>query len=97
MPCLKRVSSGLVPEHRVEEASSLDLSFPRFDKDAELTVLPADLAVLMVDVAARQSAGPTAAGWAKIGRLPSEETLFAPVHGAFNGPVATALLKWKDE
>lgn len=75
----------------------MDLSFPRFDKDTELTDLPSDLAVLMVGIAARQAASPTAAGWARINRAPENIALFAPLDGAFNGAVATALMKWKDE
>ncbi len=86
-------SLGTLPRSR----KRLDLSFPRFDKDSELTDLPADLAVLMVGIAARQAASPTAAGWARINRSSDDETLFAPLSGAFNGPVATALMKWKDE
>ena len=75
----------------------MDLSFPRFDKDVELTVLPPDLAVLMAGVAARQAASPTAAEQARIGRVDTEATLFAPLDGAFNGTVAAALMRWKDE
>lgn len=75
----------------------MDLSFTRFDRDVELTTLPADLAVLMVGVVARQAASPTAFRHARIASNPPTATLFAPVHGAFNGPVATALMRWKDE
>ncbi len=75
----------------------MDLNFPRFDKDIELTDLPPDLAVLMVGIAARQAASPTAAGWARITRSSEDTALFAPLSGAFNGAVATALVKWKDE
>ena len=42
----------------------MDQFFPRFDKAAELTELPEDLAVLMVGIAARQAAsrrGPSVA------------------------------------
>ena len=92
MPSLNE-SNGIVSWSR----KRLDLSFPRFDKDSELTELPADLAVLMVGIAARQAASPTAAGWARINRSSDDETLFAPINGAFNGAVATALMKWKDE
>lgn len=75
----------------------LDLGFPRFDRAHELAELPDDLAVLLVGVAARQAASPTAVGWARIGRISPQETLFAPLHGAFNGPVASAILRWKEE
>jgi hypothetical protein len=75
----------------------LDLSFSRFDRDAELTVLPGELAVLIVGIAARQAASPTAAVQAGFVRTTVDATLFAPLHGAFNGPMAKALIRWKDE
>ena len=75
----------------------MDQFFSRFDKAVELTELPEDLAVLMVGIAARQAASPTAARWALMGRRGPEETLLAPVHGAFNGPVAEAMMRWKEE
>ena len=79
----------------------MDLSFPRFDRDAEVTVLPADLAVLMVGITARQAASPTAAAQARASTrfvLASfDSRLLAPLHGAFNGPMAAALTGWKDE
>ena len=75
----------------------MDLSFPRFDRDAEVTILPGDLAVLIVGIAARQAASPTAAVQAGFARATIDPQLFAPLHGAFNGPMATALTRWKDE
>lgn len=75
----------------------MDLSFPRFDCDAELTVLPGDLAVLMVGVAARQAASPTALAQASVMLGPIDTRLFAPVDGAFNGAMARALVRWKEE
>ncbi|MBB3588157.1 hypothetical protein [Sphingomonas sp. BK481] len=75
----------------------MDLSFPRFDREAELTVLPGDLAVLIVGIAARQAASPTAAVQAGFSRGTIDPKLFAPVHGAFNGPMADALTRWKQE
>ena len=75
----------------------MDLSFTRFDRDAELTVLPGDLAVLIVGIAARQAASPTAAVQAGFARTTIDPTLFAPLHGAFNGPMAAALIQWKSE
>ena len=72
--------------------------FPfRFDRSARLTALPPDLAVLMVQVAARQASSPTAIGYARSARVPLDAPLFAPLDGAFNGPVARTLMKWKDE
>ena len=75
----------------------MDLSFSRFVSDGEVTALPGDLAVLMVGVAARQAASPTAlahagCGAAALGALP-----FAPGDGAFNQPVAQLLAQWKQE
>ena len=75
----------------------MDQFFSRFDKAVELTVLPEELAVLMVGIAARQAASPTAAHWARLGCNGPEETLLAPLGGAFNGPVADAVMRWKQE
>ena len=76
----------------------MDLSFSRFVPDGEMSLLPAELAVLMVGVAARQAASPTAlaqAGCSRglTGREP-ERGLFAPPDGAFNGPLAALLAQW---
>jgi hypothetical protein len=73
----------------------LDLSFNRFDRDSELTVLPPDLAVLMVGVTARQAASLTAAVQASLTRATPDPALFAPLDGAFNGPMARALAQWR--
>ncbi len=75
----------------------MDLSFTRFDRDAEVTELPGDLAVLIVGIAARQAASPTAVVQASFARTTVDPKLFAPLHGAFNGPMAAALTRWKDE
>jgi hypothetical protein len=72
----------------------LDLSFAPFDRDAELTVLSGDLAVLMVGVAQRQAASPTAAAQARWSAA-ADPLLFRPLHGSFNGPMATAALRWR--
>jgi len=79
----------------------LDLSFSRLVPETEL-LLPADLAVLMVGVAARQAASTTAlaqAGFAQAayGANGGDTPLFAPLHGAFNGPMARLLMQWKRE
>ena len=74
----------------------MDLSFTPFDRDAELHVLPGDLAALMVGVVQRQAASPTAAAqrrWAAA----ADPLLFQPLHGAFNGPMAAAMLEWRKE
>jgi hypothetical protein len=70
----------------------LDLSFAPFDRDAELTVLSGD--VLMVGVAQRQAASPTAAAQARWSAA-ADPLLFRPLHGSFNGPMATAALRWR--
>lgn len=75
----------------------MDLSFSRFDTHTEVTVLPADLAVLMMGVTARQAASPTAAVAAMASALAPPDRLFAPLHGAFNGPMAAQIRCWKDE
>lgn len=74
----------------------MDLSFNRFDKETLVTQLPADLAVLMVGIAARQAASFTAIAQTRLLQVGEETVLFAPAHGAFNGPVATVLLRWKE-
>jgi hypothetical protein len=75
----------------------LDLSFTRFDRASELSMLPADLAVLMVGVAARQAASVTAG--VQIGMaldLSSNATSrFAPADGRFSPETARALAEWK--
>lgn len=75
----------------------MDLSFTRFDRIAEVTVLPADLAVLMVGVAARQAASRTATIEAAFTRVLVDPRLFAPLDGAFNGAMASALMRWKEQ
>lgn len=72
----------------------MDLSFNRFDRDTELTVLPPDLAVLMVGATARQAASRTAAIQAGFTRGSPDPSLFSPLDGAFNGPMARALARW---
>jgi hypothetical protein len=77
----------------------LDLSFTPFDRDQELIAWPGDLAALMIGVAARQGASPTAMAQAELanGELWAPEAgLFAPEDGAFNGKVAAALKLWKE-
>ena len=89
---------GLNTPFRSAGASiALDLSFPRFDRETELTVLPGDLAVLIVGVAARQAASHTAVVQAGFTRDAVDPKLFSPLHGAFNGPMANALTRWKEE
>lgn len=84
----------------------MDLSFAPFDRHREVTLLPGDLAVLMVGVAARQAASPTAVVQA-LAPVPApvatgpfragpDPRLLAPLDGAFNGAVATLLRRWSE-
>ncbi|WP_374943442.1 hypothetical protein [Sphingomonas sp.] len=75
----------------------MDLSFSRFDVDAEPIAMPPDLAVLMVGIAARQAASPTAAAQAGCVYGPPDPRLFAPADGAFNGATAHAIDEWNKE
>ena len=74
--------------------TTLDLHFS-FDRACEVTVLPHDLAVLMVGVAQRQAASATALAQASLYR--PDPALFRPVHGAFNGPMAATCRRWREE
>lgn len=69
----------------------LDLSFARFEHDAQVTMLPPDLAVLLVGVAARQALSPTARTQVGIERRANGGGTFAPAHGAFSRSVAGLL------
>lgn len=69
----------------------MDLSFSRFEADGTVVALPPDLAVLMVGVAARQAASPTALAQARLSSPGRHDDRFAPVHGAFNHAVALLL------
>lgn len=74
----------------------MDLSFAPFDRHAELHQLPGDLAALMIGVAQRQGASPTAAAQARWSAA-ADPLLFRPLHGAFNGPMADVVLRWRKE
>ncbi len=75
----------------------MDLSFTRFDVDAEPIAMPHDLAVLMVGIAARPAASPTAAAQAGVNRGTPDPRPFAPVDGAFNGATASAIAGWRED
>lgn len=72
----------------------VDLSY-RFDRNvldrAAVTAIPTELAVLMVGVAVRQAASPTAQLQSDLDYSRPASGLFAPVHGAFNAEVERAL------
>jgi len=79
------------------KALSLNLSFPPIGKDAATTSLTADFAVMLVGVAARQAASPTAMLFQSRLRTDTyEAALLAPVHGAFNQAMANRLQRWKE-
>ena len=60
----------------------MDLSFNRFDRDTELTVLPPDLAVLMVGATARQAPQPDRRNPGRIhARVPRSQPVFPPRRG----------------
>jgi hypothetical protein len=75
----------------------LDLSLARFDADLARPFGVPDVGVLLVGVAARQAASPTAWVQARLtdgAERASRPTLFAPADGAFDGRVAVALGRW---
>ena len=72
----------------------MDLHFAPFDRDHELTVLPGDLAALIIGVAERQAASTTARAQARW-LAATDPLLFRPLHGAFNGPMAAAICTWR--
>ncbi len=75
----------------------MDLSF-RFDRDvAVMTAIPTELAVLMVGIAARQAASPTAQLQASLDRSEPAGGLLTPAHGAFNRAAEAALTGWQQQ
>jgi hypothetical protein len=61
----------------------------------ELTVLPPDLATLMIGIAARQADSSTARVQMILDAPPMVQDCFAPIDGSFNAAVARALAHWK--
>lgn len=78
----------------------MDLSY-RFDRDvldrAAVTAIPTELAILMVGVAARQAASPTARLQFDLSYAQPAAGLLAPAHGAFNAEVEAALTRWQQQ
>lgn len=74
----------------------MDLSFAPFDRAYEVTMLPGDLSVLMIGVAQRQAASPTAMAQARW-TAAADPLLFQPLDGAFNGPMAAIVRGWGQE
>ena len=75
----------------------MDLSFARMDREVAVTAMPIELAVLLVGVAARQAASPTARAQARLAIAAPVDALLAPMHGAFHRAVARALIRWQQE
>lgn len=75
----------------------MDLSFARLDRDVAVTAMPTELAVLLVGVAARQAASPTACAQTRLALDAPVEALLAPAHGAFHRDAARALTRWQEE
>ncbi|WP_375397504.1 hypothetical protein [uncultured Sphingomonas sp.] len=76
----------------------MDLGKYRFEHDPTIAMLPADLAVLLASVVARQSISPTALRHQRAQpRRPHAEHRFAPLHGAFDQRVAARLRRWRQE
>lgn len=67
------------------------------ERQVAVTAMPTELAVLLVGVAARQAASPTACIQARLDVAVPVDRLFAPQDGAFHGSAAAALLRWKQE
>jgi hypothetical protein len=74
----------------------LDLSFARA-KDRHITAMPTRLAVLLVGVASRQAASPTARAQAKLVPDDPEAEPLEPATGAFHATAAAALTRWQGE
>ncbi|MBN2971203.1 hypothetical protein JW805_04145 [Roseomonas aeriglobus] len=74
----------------------MDLSFARFHGH-QVSALPVELAVLLVGVASRQAASPTARVQVALNRAGPVDALLAPVAGCFSATTAQALRRWKEE
>ncbi|MES2336799.1 MAG: hypothetical protein V4537_01730 [Pseudomonadota bacterium] len=72
------------------------MSFARFHA-AHITTLPVELAVLMVGVASRQAASPTARVQATLASVARDDAALAPASGSFSVATAAALTRWKAE
>ena len=75
----------------------MDLSFARLDRDVAVTAMPTELAVLLVGVAARQAASPTACVQARLTIVAPADSLLAPAHGAFHRDAALTLRRRQEE
>jgi hypothetical protein len=75
----------------------VDLSYLRFEHDASVAILPPDLAVLLVGVAARQAASPTANLQDRFAPTVWAELPFRPSSGAFDERQAVRIKRWSQE
>ncbi|MGN6374112.1 MAG: hypothetical protein ACTHMG_01010 [Sphingomonas sp.] len=74
----------------------MNQSFPPIGKDAVVTALPTDFAVMLVGAAARQAASPTAMFFqARLAPGPDDSSLLLPMHGAFNRAMAEQMKRWR--
>ena len=75
----------------------MDLSYLRFEHDASVAVLSPDLAVLLVGVAARQAASPTAMIQARSAPTMWADLPFAPTSVAFDERQAVRIARWRQQ
>lgn len=75
----------------------MDLSYLRFEHDASVAVLPPDLAVLLVGIAARQAASPTAMMHMLFAPTVIADLPFRPRSGAFDARQAVRIERWRQE
>jgi hypothetical protein len=75
----------------------VDLSYLRFEHDASAVVLPPDLAVLLVGIAARQAASPTACMQMRFMPTVLADLPFRPRSGAFCERQAVRIERWRQE
>lgn len=75
----------------------MDLSFARLDRQIAVTAMPTGLAVLMVGVATRQAASPTARAQTRLSMPVPATALLSPPHGAFHLAAAAAMRRWAQE
>lgn len=69
----------------------MESGLTRFDRNAGPAVHPGGLAVLMVGIASRQAASPTARLQTRLNGMSVVQGLLSPRHGAFSLAAAQAL------
>ncbi|MHA6718706.1 hypothetical protein ACX40Y_04565 [Sphingomonas sp. RS6] len=73
----------------------MDLSFARQDRNVAVTAMPIGLAILLVGIASRQAASPTARAQTRLSMPATAASLLAPADGAFHRMAAAALSRWQ--